>query len=318
MLSRSINTSDPASIKRQFVISNADGRQLNILNDADDRKSPDSSCLKPTQPMPSHPRTLTALPLPRQHPARTNSISDILNGRQIPPPPVFLLAQRQQSSSLDRHNRFEPLQPSFPPELSPAAGLHLFMSPPSHPSRLPPPLAHSGPRLLPPSRFTGIQQSTSTPAVFPLHSHIQNSQNQRGGNPLEYNSPDMRKERSLSSGSDSSDFRRLTIIDSSLKHSHHHYMPLHDPDAPMSGTGSSGRKRYECPYPNCNALFTNRGHVDRHIRVHTGEKPFACMFGGCRKRFSRQDNMVQHYRTHLHPSKSLKPSQDFRFDHHHV
>jgi hypothetical protein len=32
------------------------------------------------------------------------------------------------------------------------------------------------------------------------------------------------------------------------------------------------QRKYLCPYEGCNAAFTNKGHVDRHYRVHTGNK----------------------------------------------
>lgn len=52
---------------------------------------------------------------------------------------------------------------------------------------------------------------------------------------------------------------------------------------------SKGRdKRFKCPHPGCNSRFSNRGHVERHMRVHTGEKPFKCLLAECPKRFSRR------------------------------
>ena len=59
-------------------------------------------------------------------------------------------------------------------------------------------------------------------------------------------------------------------------------------------------KKYRCTHSNCGAHFWNKGHLDRHMRIHSGEKPYPCPFEGCNKRFSRQDNMLQHYKIHFH------------------
>jgi uncharacterized Zn-finger protein len=52
--------------------------------------------------------------------------------------------------------------------------------------------------------------------------------------------------------------------------------------------GRGSDKRFRCPFSGCNARFSNRGHVERHMRVHTGEKPFKCILPDCTKRFSRR------------------------------
>jgi uncharacterized Zn-finger protein len=64
-------------------------------------------------------------------------------------------------------------------------------------------------------------------------------------------------------------------------------------DNPLSSPGTSlpfssrGPKKYICEVSGCHKTFSNRGHLQRHMRVHTGEKPFACTFPACNKRFSR-------------------------------
>ncbi|KAI3640761.1 hypothetical protein MIR68_001639 [Amoeboaphelidium protococcarum] len=74
-------------------------------------------------------------------------------------------------------------------------------------------------------------------------------------------------------------------------------------------SAKSDEKRHQCTFPGCTAKFQNRGHVERHMRVHTGERPFPCKFPQCDKKFSRRDNMLQHYRTHLHPSSQMSNSK---------
>jgi uncharacterized Zn-finger protein len=68
----------------------------------------------------------------------------------------------------------------------------------------------------------------------------------------------------------------------------------------VSFTGSADsnqKKKFSCP--TCKKVFSCVGHLQRHVRMHTGEKPFQCPFDNCNSRFSRHDNMMQHYRAHL-------------------
>ena len=63
-----------------------------------------------------------------------------------------------------------------------------------------------------------------------------------------------------------------------------------------SRINSNERGEYQCTF--CKRKFVRPGHLDRHIRAHTGEKPYACLHKGCDKRFTRSDNMMQHFKCH--------------------
>lgn len=72
-----------------------------------------------------------------------------------------------------------------------------------------------------------------------------------------------------------------------------------DGKAPRYSITIKGKKRYPCPFPDCNKTFSTSGHSSRHSRIHTGEKPYRCPYPGCQSEFSRYDNSLQHYRTHI-------------------
>ena len=55
-------------------------------------------------------------------------------------------------------------------------------------------------------------------------------------------------------------------------------------------------KRFACPVQPCGKKFSDRGHLKRHIRVHTGDRPFKCPT--CERLFADKTNMNRHKETH--------------------
>jgi hypothetical protein len=65
--------------------------------------------------------------------------------------------------------------------------------------------------------------------------------------------------------------------------------------------GAFGDKRdrpFLCPYVECHKRYTKSGHLNTHLRVHTGEKPFVCQWAGCKWAFSRSNELTRHTRRH--------------------
>ncbi|XP_056136125.1 zinc finger protein 572-like [Lampris incognitus] len=54
------------------------------------------------------------------------------------------------------------------------------------------------------------------------------------------------------------------------------------------------KKPFTCSV--CGKGFTQRGHMQRHMRTHTGEKPFRCSV--CGNAFSQKGDMLRHMRIH--------------------
>ncbi|EED12537.1 C2H2 transcription factor (Azf1), putative [Talaromyces stipitatus ATCC 10500] len=66
-----------------------------------------------------------------------------------------------------------------------------------------------------------------------------------------------------------------------------------------SSDGSTKHKRkHPCTFPGCGKLFTQKTHLDIHLRAHTGIKPFKCSEPSCGQRFSQLGNLRTHERRH--------------------
>ena len=66
-------------------------------------------------------------------------------------------------------------------------------------------------------------------------------------------------------------------------------------------------REFVCAYPDCHTAFVNKGHLDRHMRMHTKEKPYACPLPICGKRFSRRTSYRERESAFPDPSSPLVP-----------
>ncbi|KAJ6027695.1 hypothetical protein N7499_001153 [Penicillium canescens] len=66
---------------------------------------------------------------------------------------------------------------------------------------------------------------------------------------------------------------------------------------------------FQCDYPDCNAKYRRKEHLNRHLNHHNGETNLACPY--CESVLTRNDLLRRHIRTY-HPQRQAPPSRKFR------